>query len=721
MRTLATIAAVTFLAVPVVCTAQPAMYYGFVYDARTNCGPMPVTKERFEHYQLDAKDFVCNIPKRPWVFKDSEGLTLLVLNPTFVTTYSSGVVKEINRGSGVIEIRGFTDVAAASLAATAAAAPVTHGGKAPGSVTITALKASEILSQLIDQSQMNVPLQTLVAQARDLADAGRSVDDDVREFERQMARVQAPGAPTPCGQQLGTPTATSLEACVAKLIDAIDRSRTCTALGSSGCAVDKDACVKDDPVVWSSESFVCVVQRIDLQISDLKRLRARLDEYAFPAAADRIATETEQLITKLEAFLQNLSVAETTINDFRTMRKEALDAGGTARLSGPLAVIRRSELKKQMKERYGAVLDEAELNLLADAEIKANEAPEFVERFNAATNTLQRAISTFRRQVGAIGETPPEPFPGVTVPAITNLRTMASRVAARSSGLIADVDALNQSFAALFQSINGVYFTFRDTKHPINVPLDLKDGSGNNRIVYAAVSSSEKFSPYRFDVVSPVLPPAPGVQVGMQTPLFAAPANAGLGVNPAGLTQAPDRPFDFEMHQFWRANIVSGIAFSGISKNDYAVRTRQKTVNGQPQVQSDGQPENESYIAAAGTQSVTAHYFLGFNFYPGHQDTFPGARVRWWNAVGILGGVALDEAQHYFIGMNYEPVIGVDVAAGLHWGRKTVLQDGYQVGDVVPSGDPPTRDEMQGRLFVMVGFDLKIFRAIFGGPTSVPH
>jgi hypothetical protein len=704
---------------PAWSAAQPRLSYGLVYDAASKCGPIPVDERTFDvlkhHPERVPETGICDFGTRPRRFKDGEGVPLLILHPRFLTVYSSAIVKQINRGSGVIDIRGFTEVVAAAAGA-AAATPATHGGRPPSAVVIAPIAAAQVIAQMVDQSQMNVPEQTLVAQARDLADANRTLDADVREFDRQLARIQPPdGAPAqPCADQLGTPDAAALRTCVAALGTIIESSTSCTR--QHGCGPEPPSCTGPQ-FRWTSHTFACVVQRIDLRIADLKRLRARLDEFAFSAAADRIVTESEQLITRIQAYQQNLAIVDTAVRDFEVLRGAEIG-------SAPLSIIRRSELKKQLKERYGTVLDEAELNLLARAELEAGSSRQFHDRFTEALKSLTNRIAVVRCQLEPSSDCARDRqiIQAKRIDGLPDARAILDRerlVAQRAAVVVDKVDSLNRSFADVFQAINAVYDTFGDSD-PQAIEVDVKEGAGTNRIVFASLVSTERFSPYRFDVAAPVVPPAAAPAAGVQPPLFAAPQNVAFSVNPVSVAQNPPQPFDFELHLVWRANIVSGVLFSSIGNVDYAVRSRPKIVNGQP-VTANGEPVLESFVTESGRQVPAPHYFLGLNFYPWYQDSYPGLPFRWRNAVGVLGGVALDKPSNFFAGINVEPVVGIDVAVGGHFGRQTVLQDGFTNGAPVDTGAaPPTRERLQPGVFLMIGFDLKIFRTIFGGPTSVP-
>jgi hypothetical protein len=117
----------------------------------------------------------------------------------------------------------------------------------------------------------------------------------------------------------------------------------------------------------------------------------------------------------------------------------------------------------------------------------------------------------------------------------------------------------------------------------------------------------------------------------------------------------------FALHQFDRAAIVAGFAFS----------TNQTTGSG-------WQP----------------HVLLGVQYYIRLRDSFPGTTGR---GFAVLGGISLNSLNTYFVGGAWEPSQGFNVASGLSFAR-----DAHTFGP-----------------FLMLGLDVDVFRKIFGKATGI--
>jgi hypothetical protein len=74
---------------------------------------------------------------------------------------------------------------------------------------------------------------------------------------------------------------------------------------------------------------------------------------------------------------------------------------------------------------------------------------------------------------------------------------------------------------------------------------------------------------------------------------------------------------------------------------------------------------------------------------------------------------------NYFLGLAWEPSLGFNFGFGAHSGTETRLQAPYQLNSAIPSSSVLTYDKRITKLFVMAGFDLQIFRKIFGKVTGV--
>lgn len=159
----------------------------------------------------------------------------------------------------------------------------------------------------------------------------------------------------------------------------------------------------------------------------------------------------------------------------------------------------------------------------------------------------------------------------------------------------------------------------------------------------------------------------------------------------------------FEVHNFDAAAVFATFAFSTLKTSTFG-----------SQLGPDGllkvQPPSEK---------SQHHIFIGLNYYFKPRDVFPGAAVNWVDTVGLFGGVSATALDNFFLALSVEPRLGVNLAAGVHWGTKTEPQPPYLVGGTVPAGAVPTVEGRSTGLFVSAGLDVDIFRKIFGTVTGL--
>jgi hypothetical protein len=90
--------------------------------------------------------------------------------------------------------------------------------------------------------------------------------------------------------------------------------------------------------------------------------------------------------------------------------------------------------------------------------------------------------------------------------------------------------------------------------------------------------------------------------------------------------------------------------------------------------------------------------------------------------VGVFGGASVLKLNEYYAGFGFEPRIGFQILAGAHIGETTALEAPFKVGTAadIPSGTNfPTSTRFRTGFFVGAGFDLTLFRKIFGSVTGV--
>lgn len=155
----------------------------------------------------------------------------------------------------------------------------------------------------------------------------------------------------------------------------------------------------------------------------------------------------------------------------------------------------------------------------------------------------------------------------------------------------------------------------------------------------------------------------------------------------------------FTVHQFYEANIISGFTASTLRNVSFSVRNNiaYQSENSRPQM----------------------HPMAGLNYYVfGSRDLFPGRLHRNdYLKPGLFIGTALDQLNNYYIGFNWEIPNGLDLSLGYNVGQEKQLANGVIAGQtVLPTGTTtaPTVDRFRNAFYVSIGFDMRVFRAVFG-------
>jgi hypothetical protein len=172
---------------------------------------------------------------------------------------------------------------------------------------------------------------------------------------------------------------------------------------------------------------------------------------------------------------------------------------------------------------------------------------------------------------------------------------------------------------------------------------------------------------------------------------------------------------NFEVHKFYRANIVSGFFVSTLNTRQYGITNNGTTA---------------TFVSVVGpSYPPQYHYFVGLNYYVfGKRDLFPGAlKPRDYWKPGLLLGYGLDSPNNYLLGANWEFRWGINLGAGLHIGQETFLAPGIQPGlTTLPATtiSPPTVTRTRYGAYGSIGFDLATMKAalgqLFGGGSTTP-
>jgi hypothetical protein len=256
-----------------------------------------------------------------------------------------------------------------------------------------------------------------------------------------------------------------------------------------------------------------------------------------------------------------------------------------------------------------------------------------------------------------------------------------------------------------------VDFQINETDHfqPYDSSKVFKSGSGGPDQPAPIAAEAESGAT---DVVLPKKSDGtPAKQPGTPSKPSATVPRTAAATPPNGPT--PDGTFyfrgHFDVHSFYFANVVSGFFMSTLRNREYGGQMLTTTTNGSSTF------INVPFVGPAHRPQY--HYYVGIDFYLKRRDFFPGFR----NSVtpSMLFGYGVDDPFNFLIGPNFETKIGLNFGFGFHSGREQFLAPGLVPGPngthlSDPTKAPPTVNRFRGGAYGNLGFDLSIFKSIFG-------
>jgi hypothetical protein len=610
-----------------------------------------------------------------------------VYNRKFLTDYNVEITGVTTPQVAVI--RGIEEAANLTLGTPSLIAPPAKGGLN----ALNPTTAATILQQLLDETQVNKPASQLESDYQELVREGNQIQLALHGLEGQFAL----------------------------LVSARPGVLDCTAIGGAPDFADVSSCLEtelrlDTHDKWGLEKehygdeneFRVINIRAKYLLEVMGALQSAITSANLATAAislDTDLTQFEKNVATFEANVREIKTAISLYEELKERKRVRLDLRGDQ-----LRVYFTNQFKAAAADGT-AVVDQAEINKLV------NEVLDFLDK---------RGFDIANAQVAALASCPALERAEMPRSIATDVR---SRLTALEGNLnttvpvmIAGINALQSQ---LVERLNYIYDRSAVTEALVK-EIDLSGYSGN-LVVYYKIHRVENFK--RYAVVTPVVGNvggAAGNALVMALPPPAAPA-AASGVAPASSTTsttastaaaaAPVAPppgdvvaqGSFELHEFDRATVVAGFVFSRLHNNSFTAQPT--TSNGKT-----------TYTAAMSSQPFQPHVFIGVDYYFSPKDTFP-TRNRSYHLklsdFGLLGGVSANALNNYFVGLAWEPSLGFNFGLGAHSGTETRLQAPYQVNSSIPSSTVPTYDKRVTRLFVMAGFDLQIFRKIFGKVTGV--
>jgi len=670
------------------------------------------------------------LPGSQYFICDGQPIVVWVVHRRFKQDFSVSVDSTFQLSSGLPEIRGVQDATSISPPAApptqqAAATPPSKGF-APGPMPLV---LQDVANALLDERTYRDPLTKLLNDADNLRTNARTLTERFRDYERQLRREIGSGR-GPSGVDGVLPAATLTD--LAKAFEDLS--------GEIGSKLV-------DPTTRAAEiEFDRITAIIDRRVNDVKRLQA-LQAYPASDTLAGLEKDTEDLVAQVRIFNTNLITVQTAVDMVKRMAMDFPDLVTTANTD-----MLRADLKK-----LDSALKDDQVNQSIAAYLKVNGDP-------ARSPFLRTLPQTLDNTYGGILVDLPAALTqeGISVDALRKRYDQD-----RDLLLVTEVDLIdevNRRQARVFTEINAVYWNSRIRPDDASlVALDLGGKSGN-LFVYYSISVTDNFTPYQFqsDIAAPTLsaqapnpataqnpgagnpgtPPAakgtpdspaslPGAKAGAPAggnpPNTPPPAGNAASPNPAPST--PPAPSGSKkvfnsyvaVHHFTFGTVVAGFGFSSLRSYSYGLTPRLDS-NLNPVKDSAGNAQQ--VIVQTDRHVPQLQYVIGIDYYLfGKKDMFPNRRRRLGDRFtpGLFVGTAMTELNHYFAGADFEPVLGFDFGIGYHYGKQTALQKGYYVGEIVPSSvsSAPTRSLFQSGIFGMVGFDVNIFKSVFGKVTGV--
>jgi hypothetical protein len=298
-------------------------------------------------------------------------------------------------------------------------------------------------------------------------------------------------------------------------------------------------------------------------------------------------------------------------------------------------------------------------------------------------------------------------------------------------GLRGQVNNINVAQDRLLDRVNEIY-----DNSQVAVPLSLQiapTGKSGNLAVYYTIRRIENLARYSAaHVTSPAAVAAAGAPGVPLPPAATTQANPQPSPTPSpapqpgtpGSTGTPVAQGSFYVHDLYRANVVAAFAYSFLKD--------QKIVK-QPSTQCNPASSNcfSPFLASSDPQM---QIILGVDYYFRPRDTFydvpgrpkhdqPDNRTPLQQVLqrtGVMGAISATRANNWFLGLFYEPLLGVQFGSGINLGRESRLQSNFTFNTPVDmAGDFPTQDRQIKKLFISAGLDLGLFRKIFGKIVGV--
>jgi hypothetical protein len=659
----------------------------------------PVSRDARGLSASPNQDSTCPYPgdNHELFLKQGRRTELRVFNRKFLTEYSI-TIDAVTTLQTLPAIRNLNEAENLSLGSATLIAPPTAKGGTEG---ISLRTTAQILYQLLGEETSLKPKEDL--------DSERAVLD--REKDRIRSELDAfyksyrllAGDPRhensaiDCAGMTGAPDAKTLSWCLVHETEDDRKGPTWSGPSFS----DEDAFRK---IVLRAQDLILAVKAFgaELATSDLVTKQQKIETDSAQYQNDVVIFQAN-LDSSVEASRLAESLAKTAFPD--TLRKEQLRA------------FLAQQLKSGQSSTTPSPQDLADINELLDLYVNSSH-PKSKELLGERRKALLDRANEITHSMGYL---PSEIFR-------TDVHRIRKKIGVELAGAI---NRVNESQSTLLNRINEIY-DHSEVPDALIKNIDLS-GHPGNLIVYYTIRRVEIFTRFTIAPVSGLgtndqsstaaLSAAPAPKGGAGPDAKAGPSKDDKSSQPPGIVVSTG---SFEVHSFFRINIGAAFAFSSLKDQSISKLPTPLGCTG-----TTSTPDTNCFAPVLNGTSHEEQVILAVDYYIHERDTFPlgkyvGGRQRWVCAAdflqcfGPMGGISLNTANSYFAGVFFEPVLGVQFSGGANFGAETTLQKGFQFGTPADvTGDFPTYQRRATGWFASAGFDLGIFRKIFGKVTGI--
>ena len=647
---------------------------------------------------------------------DGRPVEMYIVNRKLKEVFNPAITGVVSVPSAVVSIRGVTPGVAppAAAPAAAAAAPAAKGG-----VTTAPLQVATVVDQLLSAETFHQPEQTIKEEAEQLRALARQQIAQINQYTDKLNHLievppGSPPGPSPRETQ-GSATLVGTTKAFEEVIAQIGRELTSA----------------DVPDI--EPRFDRLNVRIGILIQDVQRLNTNVQSFPIVDQLNALQLQEETFEAGVRQYRKDIETAQLASKILQKLMQES---------HRYLIQRNEAEVRRELQGLFPAG-STPNMDAATIASIAKSYADHYGEKY--ITDTLPISLESLAVRLGEYAANRvPEPY-------FLETGAMRRRFDAAAAGLPRlreAIDLLNRTEAATFDAINSRY---RDFRIPSAIPayLNLAGYSGNLSVFYS-LTGVETFQPYvmanETPQPSPVSlqttpsPPAAAAALAAAAPAAAAAPTAAAPATAAAAPPSPTPEYfgNFQVHHFDHGTIFGGFAFSSLSNTTYSVTTTTCPTTTPCSASVEG--GQNGYVISQNSTMRGKAVVVGVELYFRPQDMYPDVHDK-WKSPGVLLGASVYPLNQYYAGLAFEPKHGITVGVGFATGSAQRLPPSDYVGEYLgptqipgsngsaptpvsaPPLSPGTVFHYSG--FVMVGFDINIFQAIFGklsivGTPSAP-